>query len=191
MKGHCMFGNVKFIVHNQQFISDCICETKEEAENIFIRYKILAEQNSVEINYFETTVRIQSGQAQCVEYIKRVINGCYFMPPLEINVFWGKHKENISEKWCIGFNYPDATKVIELLNNTQGRFIYADKHPSNWKGINSESYSIVMLTRVVKKELDEQSKKLLKEDIENCCAAIQNITFRKITVSNFPADILR
>ena len=41
MKGHCMFGNVKFIVHNQQFISDCICETKEEAENIFIRYKIL------------------------------------------------------------------------------------------------------------------------------------------------------
>ena len=113
------------------------------------------------------------------------------MPPLEINVFWGKHKENISEKWCIGFNYPDATKVIELLNNTQGRFIYADKHPSNWKGINSESYSIVMLTRVVKKELDEQSKKLLKEDIENCCAAIQNITFRKITVSNFPADILR
>lgn len=176
-----MFGIIRPMIDNQQFICDCYCKTQKEAENIFFKYKILTGQHYTEISYSGTTVRIQSSQRKYVEKMKEVINMHYFMPPLEINVFWGKHKENISEKWCIGFNYPEPEKIIKQLNE-QGRFILADKRPSNWISTNSESYSIVMPTRVIKKDLDEQFEAILKKDIQNYCIAIQIVTFRKIKI---------
>ena len=120
---------------------------------------------------------IGAGTANDVRRIADRINANYFMPPLDVYVFYGSSQKGLQSRWCVGFNYPQEQvyNITNLLNNGQ-KPVIADKDPQSWKDKHGNSYSIVMLTSVAEHKLSEECKK----QVNLCLDIITNITGRKL-----------
>lgn len=155
----------------------CQCDSPHDAENLVSTYIDVSRMFSmsgcmyhrgleayIEAYYHDEVVRIAS-----------YINANYFMPPLDVYVFYGSSRIGLESRWCVGFDFPNATQFIDFLN-TQDRFITADKNPQNWQDKQGNTFSVVMLTGITEpvhsSELDEM--------INQCLKIIHNTTFRQL-----------
>jgi hypothetical protein len=124
-----------------------------------------------------TTAFIEAYSANDVKQIADIINTNYFMPPLDVYVFYGRSQKDLQSRWCVGLDITNASQLINLLNR-QGPLINADNSPQNWFDKNGTSYSVVMLTGVLEQKQTEE----LEKRVNLCLSAIQNVTARKLTV---------
>ena len=90
-------------------------------------------------------------------------------------MFYGSNQKGLQSRWCIGFNHPNADRLIETLN-TQGPLILADRDSQSWKTKDGKSYSVVLLLGV----LEPTQSPELEQRVNLCFNAIQNVTARKI-----------
>ncbi len=130
---------------------------------------------TTEIGIQGSTVTIASNSPDTTKWIADQINKGYFMPPLDVYVFYGSSRIGLESRWCVGFDFPNATQFIDFLN-TQDRFITADKNPQNWQDKNGNSYSIVMLTGIMEYEPSEE----LQRRVGLCLNTISNATARNL-----------
>lgn len=122
---------------------------------------------------------IGAGTANDVRRIADGINANYFMPPLDVYVFYGNSQKNLENRWCIGFDFPDSTRLINFLNR-QGKRVIVYRDPQNWYNKNGKSYSVVMHTGVTECQPTEELAGLLNQRVDSCLDAISNTTFRKL-----------
>ena len=123
---------------------------------------------------------IGAGTAEDVCRIAQGINANYFMPPLDVYVFYGSSQKGLESRWCVGFNDPNANCLIEMLT-IQDRFVFVDSVPQSWITKNGNSYSVVLYTGVTEPQLAKETvKQLLVQRVNSCLNAIFNTTFRKL-----------
>ena len=159
-------------------ISSCQCNSSQEAEELCVRYIALSRMAPSGCMFSrETTTFIEAYSANDVYYIASYINANYFMPPLDVYVFYGSSQKGLASRWCVGFNYPQeqVNKLINFLNNGQNPVV-ADKDPQSWQDAYGNSYSVIILTRVMEHELSEECKKR----VNLCLSVIANTTARKL-----------
>lgn len=121
---------------------------------------------------------IGAGTINDVRRIADRINANYFMPPLNVYIFYGSSQKGLESRWCVGLNITNASQLIDLLNR-QGPLINADNSPQSWFDKNGTSYSVVMHTGVKEHQPTEETAKLLNQRVNSCLEAISNTTFRK------------
>lgn len=119
---------------------------------------------------------IASNSPDVTKWIANQINNAYFMPPLNVYVFYGS-SQGLKSRWCVGFDYPQeqVSNIINLLNNGQ-KPIIADNNPRNWQDKNGISYSIVMLTGITEHEPSEE----LQRRVSLCLNTIRDATARNL-----------
>lgn len=163
-----------------QYTCSCNVGSSSIAKDIQARYLMSINERfnfTAEIGIDGSIVTIASNSPDVTKWIADQINKGYFMPPLDIYVFYGSSHIGLESRWCVGLDITNATKLIDLLNR-QGPHINADNSPQNWSDKNGTSYSVVMLTGVLEQEQSEE----LEKRVNLCLSAIQNVTARKLTV---------
>lgn len=165
-----------------QFICNCNTGSSTTATDIQARYLGSVRERfnfTAEIGVKGPVVTIASNSPDTTKWIADQINNAYFMPPLDIYVFYGSSHKGLPSRWCVGFDYPQA-QVAQLIDflNTQVRLANADKDPSSWYDKNGASYSVVMLTGIMEHEPSEE----LKKRVNLCLDTIRDVTARTLTV---------
>lgn len=157
----------------------CPCNTQQDAEYLVAKYIGVSRMLSPsgQMYYRGSNAYIEAYLPNDVAQIASYINANYFMPPLDVYVFYGSRKKDLKSRWCVGLDVADSSLLIDLLNR-QGPLINADNAPQNWHDKNGTSYSVVMLTGVFGQEPSDQ----LEERVRLCLSAIQKVTARKLTV---------
>ncbi len=179
-----MFDTNK-IPYNQetgQYICICQCGSDKNADYICAKYLGISRQLDITGNIYTrgSAAIISASNQKSVANIASYINVNYFIPPLDVYVFYGSSQKGLASRWCVGFDFPQAhvTQIINWLN-TQIRFANADKDSMSWHDKNGNSYSIVMLTGIMDQQLTAETTELLKKTVSLCIDAIGNTTFRE------------
>lgn len=170
----------------EQFICSCNTDSSTIATDIQARYLGSVRERfnfTAEIGIQGSTVTIASNSPDVTKWIANQINNGYFMPPLDVYVFYGSSQKGLDSRWCVGFNFPQAqvTQIIDWLN-TQIRFANADKDPMSWHDKNGNSYSIVMLIGIMDERLTAGTTELFNKRVNLCLDAISNATFRQLNL---------
>lgn len=164
----------------EQFTCSCNTGSSTMATDIQARYLGSVRERfgfTTEIGIKGSIVTISSNSPDITKRIAVQINKGYFMPPLDVYVFYGSSQKGLPSRWCVGLDITNASQLIDLLNR-QGPLINADNSPQSWFDKNGTSYSVVMLTGVLEQEQSEE----LEKRVNLCLSAIQNVTARKLTV---------
>lgn len=175
--------DINKISHNYltgQFICSYNTGSSKTATDIQARYLGPVREKfgfTTEIGIEGSIVTIASNSPDITKWIADQINKGYFMPPLNVYVFYGSSQKELPSRWCVGLDITNASPLINLLNR-QGPLINADNSPQNWLDKNGTSYSVVMHTGVLEQEQYEE----LEKRVNLCLSAIQNATARKLTV---------
>ncbi len=182
-----MFDTNK-IPYNQetgQYICICQCGSDKDADYICAKYLGISRQLDITGNIYTrgSAVIISASNQKAVSNIASYINANYFMPPLDVYVFYGSSQKGLDSRWCVGFNFPQTqvTQIIDWLN-TQIRFANADKDPMSWHDKNGNSYSIVMLIGIMDERLTAGTTELFNKRVSLCLDAISNATFRQLNL---------
>lgn len=172
-------NNISFDRNSGMHICICPCDSPHDAEYLVAKYIGISRMFSISGQMYHrgSNAYIEAYLYNDVAKIASYINANYFLPPLDVYVFYGSSQNGLESRWCIGLNITNASQLIDLLNR-QGPLINADKSPQNWSDKNGVSYSVVMLTGILKQEQSEG----LEKSVNLCLTAIQNITARKFTV---------
>ncbi len=169
-----------------QYICCCQCDSLQDAEFICAKYSTLPKKFDIVGEIFPkgSTAIIGASHPTATVNIASYINANYFMPPLDIYVFYGSSQKGLESRWCVGFDYPQeqVSNIINSLNNGQ-KPVFADKDPESWKDKNGYSYSVVMLTGVMEPEPTEDTLELFDQRVFICFNTITNTTLRKLTVN--------
>lgn len=157
----------------------CPCNSPHDAEYLVAKYIDISRMFSMSGSMYHrgSDAYIEAYSHDEVVRIASYINANYFMPSLDLYVFYGRSQKGLQSRWCVGLDITNALQLIDLLNR-QGPFINADNSPQNWIDKNGTSYSVVMLTGALKQEQSEE----LEKSVNLCFSAIQNVTARKLTV---------
>ena len=161
-----------------QFTCSCNTGSSKTATDIQARYLGPVREKfgfTTEIGIEGSIVTIASNSLDITKWIADQINKGYFMPPLEVYVFYGSSRKGLPARWCIGFNYPDSEQLIDMLN-IQNPLVIADKDPQSWVTANGQSYSVILLPGVLEAEPSEN----LEQKVNLCLQAIQTVTSRKL-----------
>lgn len=171
--------NIQYNSNTKQFLCSCQCNSSQDAEYICAKYIMIARTfDTVGELYNKGSIAIIGATSKkAAQTIASYINANYFMPPLDVYVFYGSSQKGLQSRWCIGFNHPNANRLTEALN-TQGPLIIADRDSQTWKNRDGKSYSVVLLSGVLEPTLSPESE----QRITLCLNAIQNVTARKINV---------
>lgn len=172
-------NNILYNPTAKQYICCCQCDSSQDAEYICAKYIMVTRTFDTvgEIYSRGSTAIIGTSNQKAAVTIANYINANYFMPPLDVYVFYGSSQNGLQSRWCVGLDITNASQLIDLLNR-QGPLINADNSPQNWFDKNSTSYSVVMLTSVLEQKQSEE----LEKRVNLCLSAIQNVTARKLTV---------
>lgn len=163
-----------------QYLCHCNTDSSQTANEIKALYLMSVRENygfTSEIRTEGTIVSIASPSFDATRCIAQQINTDYFMPPLDVYIFYGYSQKGLASRWCVGFNHPDANHVIEALN-IQGSLVIADKDSQNWKTKDGNFYSVVLLSKVL--EIKQYSK--FEQRVNLYLRAIQNVTARKLNI---------
>ncbi len=165
-----------------QYTCICQCGSAKNADYICAKYLGISRQLDIAGNIYTRgcAVIISASNKKAVANIASYINANYFMPPLDVYVFYGNSQKYLDSRWCVGFDFPQA-QVPQIINwiNTQTRFANADMDPMSWYDKNGNSYSIVMLTGIMDQRLTAETAELLNKMVTLCLEAIRNATFRE------------
>ncbi len=172
-------NNISFDCNSEMHICICPCNSPQNAEYLVAKYLRISRMLSITGNMYRkgANAYIEAYLYNDVAKIASYINANYFMPPLDVYVFYGSSQNGLENRWCVGLDITNASQLIDLLNR-QGPLINADSSPQNWSDKNGVSYSVVMLTGILKQEQSEE----LEKSVNLCLTAIHNITARKFTV---------
>lgn len=178
--------DVKNILYDQitrQYTCNCQCNSSADAEFICAKYLIATRtfDSFGEIYSKDSVAIISASSPNTTATIANYVNANYFMPPLDVYVFYGSSQKGLESRWCVGFDITNALQLINLLNR-QAPFINADNFPQNWFDKNGTSYSVVMLTGVMEHKPIEESAELLNQRITLCLNAIKNTTARNLNL---------
>lgn len=176
--------DIKNILYNsdrRQYLCGYFCNSPDEAQTVVANNIHLSRILSMSGEMFSdgNIAYIGAGTANDVRNIAVGINANYFMSPLDVYVFYGNSQKNLEGRWCVGFDFPDSTRLIDFLNR-QGQMIMAYSDPQNWFDKKGKSYSVVMHTGVTEHHPAEETAKLLNQRVNSCLDAIFNVTFRKL-----------
>lgn len=170
-------NNISYNNLTGQYICSCIIGSAETVQNIQTDYPIFVQEGSgFTIKIDGSAVTIASSNQNIVRKVANQINNSYFEPPLDVFVFYGYSKKGLESRWCVGFNDPDASNLIKLIN-TQDRFVQADKASMLWTDNSGRSYSIVMPTSVKESDPPRES---INRQVNACLTVIKKVTFRKL-----------
>lgn len=174
--------DIKMISYNKttgQYTCSCQCSSPSDAKELCAKYISISRMVSAgEMYQSGSTAIIGAGSADDVQKVANVINANHFMPPLDVYVFYGSNERGLQSRWCVGFDFPQASHLIDILN-TQGSFINADKNPKSWQDIHGKTYSVILLSGVIEQE---PSAEELNDRVNRCLTAIVNVTFRRINL---------
>lgn len=170
-------NNIQYNQTTKQYTCCYQCDSPQDAEYLCAKYTMLPKKFDIvgEINCKGSTVIIGTSNPKAAVAIASSINANYFMPSLDVFIFYGSSQIELESQWCVGFNFPNATQYIDFIN-TQERFITADRNPQNWQDKQGNTYSVVMLTGVMESELSEECK----EKVNLLLDVIANTTSRKL-----------
>lgn len=162
-----------------QYTCSCNVGSSSIAKDIQAHYLMSINERfnfTAEIGIDGSIVTIASNSPDVTKWIANQINNAYFMPPLDVYVFYGS-SQGLKSRWCVGFDYPQeqVSNIINLLNNGQ-KPIIADNNPRNWQDKNGISYSIVMLTGITEHEPSEE----LQRRVSLCLNTIRDATARNL-----------
>lgn len=171
-------NNISYNQRTAQYACSFQCNSSSDAEYICGKYIMIARTYNIIGTIFNrgATVIIESPSENAVIKIAQYINANYFMPPLDVFVFYGTNRNGVASRWCVGFDFPNASNLIDLLN-IQGRFSHVDRDSKSWYDKNGRSYSIVMLTAAMERDSPREN---IKKQVDNCLTAIQNVTARQL-----------
>ena len=175
-------NNISYNQISMQYVCSCNANSSKIAQEIQARYLMAIRQQfgfTTEIGIDGPIVTISSYKPDIIKYIANQINKEYFIPPLNVYIFYGNNKKGLESRWCVGFNFPYSKQLIDTLNS-QNRFINADQNSQNWKDKNGNSYPIVILTGIMESEITEEITKLFNDRITICLNSIENSTSRKV-----------
>ncbi len=163
-----------------QFTCSCNTGSSTIATDIQARYLGPVRERfgfTTEIGIQGSTVSIASNSPDITKWIADQINKGYFMPPLDVYVFYGSSQKSLQSRWCVGFDYPQeqVSSIINLLNNGQ-KPVVADKDSQSWKDSNGNSYSVVMLTGI----MDPKPSEELQKRVNLCLNTIRDTTARNL-----------
>lgn len=170
--------------NTKQWTCSCKCDSPQDAESICANYinkaRIIANEFEAvaDLHSKGSTVTIEASNEITVFKIANFINANAFMPPLDVYVFYGTHGINFPNMWCVGFDFPDSSRLINSLS-MYNKTVIADNNPQNWQDKNGKTYSVVIPTGQKDKSPTGKEAKLLDQRINLFLAAIQNTTFRK------------
>lgn len=169
--------NIQYNSNTKQFLCYCQCNSSRDAEYICAKYITTARTFDIvgELYNRGSIAIIGATSKNAAKAIASYINANYFMPPLDVYVFYGSSRKGLPDRWCIGFNHPNSDQLIEMLN-IQNRFVVADKDPKSWVTADGQSYSVILLPGV----LEAEPSKDLDQRVNICLQAIQTVTFRKL-----------
>lgn len=172
-------NNISFDLNSGMHTCICPCDSPHDAEYMVAKYIGISRMFSISGQMYHrgSNAYIEAYLSNDVAKIASYINANYFMPPLDIYVFYGSSQKGLESRWCVGLDITNASQLIGLLNR-QGPLINADNSPQSWFDKNGTSYSVVMLTGVLEQEQSEE----LEKRVKLCLSAIQNVTARKLTV---------
>lgn len=172
-------NNIQYDSQTKQYICCCQCDSSQAAEYLCAKYTMIAKRFDTvgEIHFRESTAIIGSSNKIATANIAHYINSNYFMPPLNVYVFYGHNRKGLPDRWCIGFNYSNSDQLIDKLN-MQNRLVVASKSPQDWVTTDKQSYSVILLPGV----LDAKPSQELDHKVNQCLQIIQNATFRKTTL---------
>ena len=122
---------------------------------------------------------IEGSDPQIVEYAANTINRNYFIPPLNVTIFWGYNRRRLANRWCIGFNTPKSERIVATLNSFS-QIVCTDSHPENWYDCQNNTYSIVIPTKYLDFEIDNDNIPKIFETYLHC---IERATQRKYKLS--------
>lgn len=165
----------------QQCTCSCDVGSSSTAKEIHADYLIFVRNKTnftAEIKIEEDTVTIASNLPNTTKWIANYINKNFFMPPLDVYVFYGTHGINFPNMWCVGFDFPDSSRLINSLS-MYNKTVIADNNPQNWQDKNGKTYSVVIPTGQKDKSPTGKEAKLLDQRVNLFLAAIQYTTFRK------------
>lgn len=172
-------NNIQYNQASGQYTCCCQCNSSQDADYLCAKYTMLPKQFDIvgEIYSRGSTAIIGTSNPKAATAIASCINANYFMPPLDVYIFYGSSQKDLPSRWCVGLDITNASQLINLLNR-QDPLINADNSPQNWFDKNGTSYSVVMLTGVLEQGQSEE----LEKRVNLCLSAIQNATARKLTV---------
>lgn len=172
-------NNIQYNQTTKQYTCCCQCGSLQDAEYICAKYIMAARTFDPvgEIHSRGSIAIIGASNQNAATNIASYINANYFMPPLDVYVFYGNRQKSLESRWCVGLNITRASQLIDLLNR-QGPLIHADNSPQSWFDKNGTSYSVVMFTGVSEQAQSEE----LEKRVNLCLSAIKNVTARELTV---------
>ncbi len=157
----------------------CPCDSPHDAEYLVAKYIGISRMFSISGQMYHrgSNAYIEAYLYNDVAKIASYINANYFMPPLDVYVFYGSSQKGLESRWCVGFDYPQkqVSNIINLLNNGQ-KPVIADNNPKNWHDKNGNSYSVVMLTGIMDLEPSEE----LQKRVNLCLNTIRDVTDRNL-----------
>ncbi len=172
-------NNISSDRNSGMHICICPCDSPHDAEYLVAKYIGISRMFSISGQMYHrgSNAYIEAYLYNDVAKIASYINANYFMPPLDVYVFYGSNQNGLDSRWCVGLDTTNASQLIDLLNR-QGPLISADNSPHDWSDKNGASYSVVMLTGVLEQEQSEE----LEKRVNLCITTIQNVTARKLSV---------
>lgn len=179
-------NNIQYVSQTNQYICCCQCDSSQVAEHLCAKYTITAKNVDTvgEIYFRGSTAIIGSSNKNATVTIANYINSNYFMPPLDVYVFYGHNRKGLPDRWCIGFNHSNSDQLIDKLN-MQHCLVVASKSPQDWVTTDKQSYSVILLLGV----LDANPSKELDYKVNQCLQIIQNVTFRQTTLTKLSEKI--
>lgn len=169
--------NIQYNPDTMQYTCCCQCNSSQDAEYICAKYLMVARTFDTvgELYSRGATAIIGATNVKAAQNIAYYINANFFMPPLNIYVFYGSSRKGLTDRWCIGFNHPNSSHLIEMLN-IQHSLVIADKEPQGWVTAEGNSYSVILLPGVINPKPTQE----LNQRVIICLEAIQKVTFRKL-----------
>lgn len=126
-------NNIQYNQASGQYTCCCQCNSSQDADYLCAKYTMLPKQFDIvgEIYSRGSTAIIGTSNPKAATAIASCINANYFMPPLDVYIFYGSSQKDLPSRWCVGLDITNASQLINLLNR-QDPLINADNSPQNW-----------------------------------------------------------
>lgn len=169
--------NIQYNPDTRQYTCCCQCDSSQNAKQICSKYLMVTRTFDTvgELYSRGATAIIGATNVKAAQNIAYYINANFFMPPLDIYVFYGNSRKELTDRWCVGFDHPNSVHLIEKLN-IQHPLVIAAKEPQDWITADGNSYSVILLPGVI----DPKPSQELNQRVTLCLEAIQNVTFRRL-----------
>lgn len=171
--------NITYNACTKQYICRCQCETQQDAEYICAKYISVARSfdSTGALYRKDVIVIIETSERHTTVSIAQYINANHFMPPLDVYIFYGSNRHGLSDRWCIGFDYPCTKDFIVRLSSVYFS-VDADNNPQYWETADGRSYSVILTIAVSKTEQPQE----WNQRVQRCLKAIEIATYRKLNL---------